>query len=158
MKKILVILLFIVLAASCASAQQNDSVQQDNPTQPDDSAQLDDSELQADYVRRHAERGITIILSRNELREDYDVRGLYEKYSDDFFAENFLIYISIHESNFNTWHTLERIDEDGNIVINRFVPYIGLRAERTSRLIIERSNSERLEEYRIVFNSIYMEE
>ena len=152
MKKILAIVLFVVLSASCASAQQNDFAQQNY------SAQLDDSEQQADYVQRHAERGITIILSRNELREDYDVRGLYEKYSDDFFAENFLIIIFIHASNFNTKHTLERIDEDGNIVINRFIPYIRLPAERSSRLIIERSNSERLEEYRIVFNNIYMEE
>ena len=113
----------------------------------------------------YSQQSIRIISSRNELSRDYyedynqfqPVEGLYEKYSDDFFAENFLIIIFIHASNFNTKHTLERIDEDGNIVINRFIPYIRLPAERSSRFVIERSNSERLEEYRIVFNNIYME-
>jgi len=113
----------------------------------------------------YSQQSIRIISSRNELSRDYyedynqfqPVEGLYEKYSDDFFAENFLIYFFIHESNFNTWHTLERIDEDGNIVINRFIPYISLPAMGGSTFTIERSNSERLEEYRIVFNNIYEE-
>ena len=119
---------------------------------------------QADYVQRHADRGIRIISSRNELSRDYyeyyyqfyPVEGLYEKYPDAFFEENFLIIVRVSAGDMQTTFSLTRIDNDGNILIRERRP-VGRDgkpaavspAMRGHRFVIERSNSERLEEYRI---------
>ena len=125
MKKILVILLFVVLTTAAYSQQS-----------------------------------ISIISSRNELSRDYydyyyqfyHVGGLYEKYSDEFFEENFLIIIFLYSGRSNLDSYVERIDENGDIIINQSsVLEAGFAVETSQRCVFERSNSERLKEYRIVY-------
>ena len=44
-----------------------------------------------------------------------------EKYTDEFFAENFLMVIEVTEGSGSIRHEVERVDED-DIVINRLLP------------------------------------
>ena len=111
---------------------------------------------------------VTIISSRAELkqycndyedmydfsRHQYSPTGFTDaigRYSDAFFADNFLVLVLLEETSGSNRHRLERIEENGNIVITRLVPEIGTADMAQWHIIIELGNNDKLEQYKAVF-------
>jgi len=113
---------------------------------------------------------ITVISSKNEIEEYYGNRKIkicdkqgevwyeqdgyntIEKYSDNYFADNYLVIVELWEPNGSIRHKVERIDKNGDIVINRLVPGpyhtddIG-----NWGIIIELNNNFKAEHFKTVF-------
>jgi hypothetical protein len=45
-----------------------------------------------------------------------------EKYTDGFFTDKYLVIVLLEETSGSIRHEVEKVDEHGNIFINRFVP------------------------------------
>jgi len=84
---------------------------------------------------------ITTVFSRSELEKYYEkscpndyypdenidyfakiFRNSIENYSNEFFIDYFLVIILINEKNCSIRHEVEKIDEYGEILINRLLP------------------------------------
>jgi len=76
------------------------------------------------------------------------------KYSSSFFEDNFLVIVSLQENSGSIRHNVERIDENGDIVINRLEPEIGTADMAEWNIIIELANSTKTEQFRPVFVNI----
>jgi len=113
---------------------------------------------------------ITVISSKNEIEEYYGKRktkiwdkqgevwyeregyNTIEKYSDDYFADNFLVIVELWEPSGSIRHRVERIDKNGDIVINRLVPRIYITDDMGDwGIIIELNNNFKVEQFQIVF-------
>ena len=60
-----------------------------------------------------------------------------EKYGDDFFAKNYLVFVVISEHSGSNRHEVESITASGDIIINRIVPEIGTSDMAQWHIIIE---------------------
>ena len=109
----------------------------------------------------------TVISSINELEQyseeyrynkdgylDIGFINAIEKYSDDFFIDNFLVIVLLDETSGFNRHKVERIDENGDIIINRFLHGIGTFDIATWNVIIEFSNNYKLRQFRTVLIDI----
>ena len=107
---------------------------------------------------------ISTISAKNELEQYYEsyVKCIYnsptgqfidatEIYSDDFFANNFLVIVQFSESSGSISHKVEKIDKNGNIIISRFIPKWMTHDIKKWIIIIELNNSFMLEQFRPVF-------
>ena len=137
---------------------------------------VDDNTFNVQYIRTYcydtdySNRNPTVIVlsSRNELEQQfadqclyrgYDEDGFWEtrapeyflaKYSDDYFANNFLVIIKLIEAGGSTRHSVETIDKNGDIVINRFVPEAGYTDIAVWNMLIELKKSSKLEQYQAI--------
>jgi len=73
------------------------------------------------------------------------------KYNNNFFTDKFLVVITLEENSGSIRHKVERIENNGNIVINRLVPEIGTSDMAEWNIIIELNNSFKAEEFRAIF-------
>ena len=62
---------------------------------------------------------------QGNVAPDKNFLSAIEKYSGNYFAGNFLVIIRLVESSGSIRHKVEKIDENGNIVIKRLVPEMG---------------------------------
>ena len=53
-------------------------------------------------------------------------RDAIEKYTDEFFIDYFLVIVLLNEVSGSIRHEVEKIDEHGNIIINRLLPGKGI--------------------------------
>jgi len=119
------------------------------------------------------ESPITVISSKSEIEQYYgkqkikiwdkqndiwNVQGYdtIEKYSDDYFADNFLVILYLWEPSGSIRHKVERINENGEIVINRLMPEIGTTDIGYWGIIIELNNNFKLEQFQTVFLDILL--
>jgi hypothetical protein len=101
----------------------------------------------------------TVVSSKNELERYYDGNAVpdqtslnaTEKYSDDFFADNFLVIVLLQEGSGSIRHEVEKVDEDGNIVIKRLLPEVGTTDMAAWTIIVELRSDFKLDEFKAVF-------
>jgi len=112
---------------------------------------------------------ITVISSRNEIKKYYGSRNIkiwdkqddvwndrdgyntIEKYSDSYFADNFLVIIEFWERSDAVRHSVESIDRNGNIVISRFLAEMGTDDMGYWGMIIELNNNLKVKQFQPVF-------
>jgi len=112
---------------------------------------------------------ITVISSKNEIKKYYgnqkvkiwDKQGdvwhgqegynTIEKYSDNYFANNFLVIVEFWERSDAVRHKVESIDRNGNIVINRLLAEMGTEDIGYWGIIIELNNNLRVKQFQPVF-------
>jgi len=115
---------------------------------------------------------ITVISTKNELEQYYEkYKDKYDffsresaytdsatgfvdamkKYTDDFFADHYLAIILLEEGSGSIRHRVERIEENGGIVISRLSPEIGTSDMAEWHIIIELDNSFKPEQFSAVF-------
>jgi hypothetical protein len=114
--------------------------------------------------------GITIVSSKDEIEQYYGKNEVKiwdkqdnccnnykqsdnttEKYSDDFFADNFLVIVELAEPSGSIRHKVERIYENGDIFIRRLVPEIGTDDIGSWGIIIELNNNFKIDKFHVVF-------
>jgi len=111
---------------------------------------------------------ITIVSSANELEQYYEENrmriydgygnlmadesfwGVIEQYFNNYFADNSLLIVGLTENSGSNRHKVERIDENGDIVIKRLLPEIGTDDMAAWCIVIELKNSYKKEQYRAV--------
>jgi hypothetical protein len=100
----------------------------------------------------------TVVSSKNELGRYHDGNAVpdqaflnaTEKYSDDFFADNFLAIVLLQENSGSIRHKVENIDKNGDIVIKRLIPEIGTTDMAAWAIIIELKNDFKLDQFKTV--------
>jgi len=116
------------------------------------------------YGLSKGEPGTTVISSKNEIEQYYEnqeieqyygkqeIKNTIEKYPDDYFADNFLVIVERWEQSGSITHKVERIDENGDIIINRLIPSPFLTDDIGHwSIIIELNNKFKLEQFQTVF-------
>ena len=78
---------------------------------------------------------------------------LKENYGDDFFEYNFLVVVAFMETSGSITNVVEGVYDNGDIVINRFVPEIGNTALNLWNIVIELEKNDNLKvtEFKAVF-------
>ena len=76
------------------------------------------------------------------------------KYSDGYFADNYLVIVRLVEGSGSIRHKVERIDENGDIVINRLLPGMGTADMAAWSILIEVNNNFEAEQFRVVLFDI----
>jgi hypothetical protein len=89
----------------------------------------------------------------NEM-PDKNFLGAIERYSDEYFADNFLVIVDLVEGSGSVRHKVERIDENGNIVINRLLPGVGTDDMAAWSILIELDNNFKEEQFRVVLSDV----
>jgi len=150
MKRIAILLCFgVLLTVSCEKKEQKPQVFINNK-----------EVINVQYIRNYGHYKdiqnpiISIISAKSELEQYYETyvksifnsnAGLFlEKtkiYSDDFFANNYLVVIFLEESSGSITHKVEKIDENGDVTINRLIPQIGTCDMAEWNIIIELDKS-----------------
>lgn len=103
----------------------------------------------------------TVISSMNELNQytrnfnrgshwltEYE--NAISKYSDSYFRDNFLLIVLLEENSGSNRHKVERVDKNGDIIIERLIPEIGTSDMATWSIIIELNNNLKLDKYNII--------
>ncbi len=122
------------------------------------------------YTRSEFANNVTVISSKNEIEEYYGNRKIkicdkqgevwyeqedyntIEKYTDDYFTDNFLVIVELWEPSGSIRHKVEKIDKNGDIVINRLVPRIYFTDDMGDwSIIIELNNGSKVEQFQTVF-------
>jgi hypothetical protein len=116
---------------------------------------------------------ITVVSSKSELEQYYektkmllidgygnelpdtDYLNAIEKYSDDFFAGNYLVIVLLSENSGSIRHKVEKIDANGDIVITRQLPEMGTADMAAWNIIIELNNDFKPEQYQVVLTEMY---
>ena len=110
---------------------------------------------------------LTVISSKNELN-NYEALFNFElsqgqlytpiafseaikDYSEDFFVNNFLVILLYGESSGSNRPQVRGVYDNGDIVINRLKPEVGIPDVAKWSIIIELENRNKLEEFRPVF-------
>jgi len=75
-------------------------------------------------------------------------------YPDDFFDENFLVIISIQENSGSISHRVESVNENGQILVTRFMPMIGTADMAQWLIVVELCNSFMTESFSVEFISV----
>jgi hypothetical protein len=99
------------------------------------------------YYEKHKNKGWDL---DGNLVPDYDFLDAIEKYSDDYFADNYLVIVRIVEGSGSILHKVERIDKNGDIVINRLLPEMGTCDMAAWSILIELNNNFEAEQFKVV--------
>jgi len=132
------------------------------------SVETSDIAFNVQYTRYAQGRTTKVITSKSEIEQYYGNQQIkicdkqdgvwgeqdcntIEKYSNSYFADNFLVIVELWEPSGSIRHKVERIDENGNIVINRLVPKLGTDDIGQWGIIIELNNNFKTRQFQIVF-------
>jgi hypothetical protein len=100
-------------------------------------------------VEQYYQKHKRIIMDGNgNAMPDQKFLDAIAKYTDNYFANNFLLIVGITEGSGSIRHKVE-IDENGNIIINRLLPKIGTADMAAWSLIMELNNSFKAEQYQV---------
>ena len=156
-----IVLLFVLtLFFACKSNEKNKFEKENCLIESSSGLPLDSHQIEAQiqYIRIGSNLGprypvCTVISSMNEL-EQYSNNAEYKdavsKYSDEYFLDNFLVIIIIEETSGSNRHKVERVDRNGDIIIEQLIPEIGTSDMATWNIIIELKNSQKLERFQVV--------
>lgn len=179
MKEIVaIIILFFVLAAFAACSPLNNDIVSggaylmENPPANFLSGSQPASESQngfsVQYIRTDGYHEsavyplLTVISSRGELEKYYDANknkyalspafdAATEKYTGEFFLENYLVIVLLEEGSGSVRHEVEEIGENGEILISRLQPGIGTCDMAEWHVIIELKNGFQPPQFNAVF-------
>ena len=76
-----------------------------------------------------------------------------EDYTEDYFVDNYLIFVLLEESSGSVRHEIARIEDDGTIVIRRLAPEIGTADMAQWHIIFEFNNSFQPERFSVTLNN-----
>ena len=111
---------------------------------------------------------ITVISSKRELDQYYEkYKDIYylssgrfldaiEKYTDGFFANRFIVFVILEEGSGSIRHTVENVEENGNIIISRSLPQIGTMDMAQWHIVIEFDNSFKPDKFSVAFYEIIL--
>jgi len=96
---------------------------------------------------------VTVVSSKNEIEQYYGKYeiNMLEKYSDSYFADNILVIVDLWEPSGSVRHEVERIDENGDIVISRLIPDSVTWDIKHWGIIIELNNNFKTKQFKAVF-------
>ena len=141
---VLTILFFASLFYGCVAIDNSDRRSRTVNLQNNTSIDGNEIDFNAQYLRtsyssRLNQAEITVVSSVNELNRYFENRRIseIEKYTDNFFANNFLVIAGLVESSGSNRHEVKSVSETGDIVINRLVPEIGTADMAAWNIIIE---------------------
>ncbi|MCL2444459.1 MAG: hypothetical protein FWD13_13490 [Treponema sp.] len=103
----------------------------------------------------------TVISSVNELEiytGSFDKNLFWEagyadaiaKYTDNYFTDNFLVIVLLEENSGSNRHEVEKVETNGDIIINRLIPEIGTADMATWNIIIELNNNFKPEHFQVI--------
>ena len=170
MKKFIIVMAFWVVFLSFSACDNSGGMNQsDLPSylQLKNGSKID---IHVQYLRIGSglgpENPISIVISsKSELERFYSgksdenyfwtsgYKNAISKYSDDYFVDNFLIIVFIEEVSGSNRHKVEKVDMDGNIVIERLLPGPDMAWTHdmaTWNIIIELNNSYKIEKYQVM--------
>jgi hypothetical protein len=115
---------------------------------------------------------ITIVSSRSELEQYYEKNRMVlydgngnvlpdkkfldsiEQYSNNYFTNKFLVIVRLVEPSGSIGHKVEKIDKNGDIVIQRLLPEMGTSDMAAWSIVIELNNNVKAEQYQAVLVDI----
>jgi hypothetical protein len=120
------------------------------PVEEEEEVQTNGIDFNVHYIRGYFTDvpPLMVISSKEELERYVSVT---EKYTADYFANNFLVVVWLVEPSGSIRHEVESIDENGEIVIKRLVPKVGTGDIGHWNIIIELSNDVKIEKYKTTF-------
>ena len=152
LKKLMILSVIFTAFFAC-----NDAVDKIPPN-----ASVDEIAFSSQYLRTRSDvqvdETITIITSRNQLEAHYekhrrcirdgqgnelpdiDFLSAIEKYTDGFFANNFLVAVNLMETSGSFRHRVESIDTNGEILIKRSIPEVATQDIARWVILIELDN------------------
>ena len=77
------------------------------------------------------------------------LQNAIEVYNDDFFANNFLVFVLLEEISGSIRHEVESVDENGEIIVRRMEPEIGTADMALWHIIIELDNRFQPEQFNV---------
>jgi len=98
-----------------------------------------------------------VTVNMNDLDDDLIARFTGSKYDHDFFADNFLVLITVSEISGSNRHALSSIEEDNNVLkihIDREVPEIGTADMAGWLIIIELTGNYSITEADVIFTDV----
>jgi len=158
MKKISVIFLAaLIIFAACESKRGFDSNSSFISNQIDPDVQY--IRVGSGFGPRHP--SYIIISSINELNQhtnnlssnsfwETEYSNIISKYSDSYFADNFIVIVTLEEPSGSNRHKVERINSNGDIIIKQLIPEIGTADMATWNIIIELNNSFIRDQFQVV--------
>ena len=117
------------------------------------------------YIRTNWFKGkyptLTVISSKIELDEYYEsfqetqlslsrFKDAVSIYSDVFFENAFLVIVRLMEGSGSIMHKVEKIEENGDIIISRLLPEVGTCDMAEWNIVIAIKNNLRLEQYQVI--------
>jgi len=94
---------------------------------------------------------IRVISSRHELEQYNNISYAFEKYSANYFEDNFLVIVLLQENSGSVRHEVIEVDASGNIVIKRLLPEIGTTDMAAWYIIIGLNNNFRSNQFQTIF-------
>jgi hypothetical protein len=73
-----------------------------------------------------------------------------DKYSNDYFTSKFLVIVRLVEPSGSIGHKVEKIDKNGDIVIQRLMPEMGTADMAAWSILIELHNNLKMDQYQAV--------
>ena len=171
MKKMALLGLGIFLTISCTKTNQKSQVSEVGATPVEVQSKMGD-EWEVQYTRIYGRfvEGIkypvlTIVSSKSELdkycellKETYSLSSecinTMNVHSDIFFKNNYLVMVVIQEGSGSIRHKIERIDENGDIFMNRFSPSIQTDDMALWNVMVELDSKFKANSFRVIFNDI----
>jgi hypothetical protein len=101
------------------------------------------AELEQYYLERYDVSAYPYLDQSSELKDA--IAGYVESY----FQDKILVIVVLEESSGGIRHKVEKIENDGSIVISRLVPEMGTADMAEWNIIIELDNNSRLNEYNV---------
>jgi len=135
--------------SSGTSTANRDNLQAQNQDgQENQGSQSDLIAFNAQYIRGSYSSSLnqgntTVVTSMSELNPYFRTNrtNAIEKYNDNFFADNFLVIVSLIETSGSIRHEVKSVSANGDILINRLVPGIGTADMAAWSIIIELNKS-----------------
>ena len=160
----MVLLVIFTIFAACASRGDNNSEDSRGTLSLSSDSSLAAPDVQ--YIRVGSGFGprnptYTVISSVNELNQfsnnlnnnsfwETEYRNVIANYSNVYFADNFLVMVQLEENSGSNRHKVERIDRNGDIIIEQLIPEIGTADMATWNIIIELNNSLKREQFQVI--------
>lgn len=183
---LLLIVLSVLVLTACGGSNNSSTPQEtpdagvgnEPPAAVDPPAQGDVSSIVVLYNRidwRDNMEDTSIIRSADELRDFYEElkaandneldndlvwRFTGDQYNDSFFADNFLVLITVSETSGSNRHALSSIAEDNNkliINIDREIPDIGTADMAGWLIVIELSNNYSITAADVIFTDVIVD-
>jgi len=104
----------------------------------------------SELERYYEEHKLRLYDVHGNLLPDGDFLDAIADYTDAFFLENVLVVAELVERSGSNRHRVERIDESGNIFIERLLPEMGTADMASWSIVIEIDRSLKAERYEIV--------
>jgi hypothetical protein len=174
MKKLLTLgMAFSVIFLVCfACHSTNDSNSSGNSRLSDNETAFNFQNIRSEFFSSKEEYPyqpyVTVVSSRDQLEQYYDKNRMVlydgngnilpdkkfldaiDKYSNDYFTSKFLVIVRLIEPSGSIGHNVDKIDKNGDIVIQRLLPEMGTADMAAWSILIELHKNLKAEQYQAV--------